>query len=84
MRFCCTHSLDWLALAHFSMTADPKFVIYMGKDKFENEELIRWSFPEDIWLAPCASNIRSLTAVGAGSTSMTCRLRTSICASLRA
>lgn len=21
----------------------------MGKDKFENEDLIRWSFPEDVW-----------------------------------
>ena len=24
-------------------------VLYMGKDKFENEELIRWGWPEDIW-----------------------------------
>lgn len=72
------------ALANCSVNADPKFVIYMGKDKFENEELIRWSFPEDIWLVPCVSNVRSLTAVGAGSTSMTYRLRTSTCASLRA
>lgn len=22
-------------------------VIYMGKDKFENEELLRWGWPED-------------------------------------
>ncbi|KAE9587038.1 hypothetical protein Lal_00004864 [Lupinus albus] len=25
------------------------FIIFMGLDKFENEELIRYGFPEDIW-----------------------------------
>jgi hypothetical protein len=25
------------------------YTIYMGKDKYENEELIRWGWPEDIW-----------------------------------
>eukprot|EP01100_Stratorugosa_tubuloviscum_P012473 TRINITY_DN594_c1_g1_i1.p1 TRINITY_DN594_c1_g1~~TRINITY_DN594_c1_g1_i1.p1 ORF type:complete len:206 (-),score=84.44 TRINITY_DN594_c1_g1_i1:68-685(-) len=25
------------------------FKIYMGRDKFENEELIKYGFPEDIW-----------------------------------
>ena len=24
-------------------------ILYMGKDKFENEELIRFGFPEDVW-----------------------------------
>ena len=24
-------------------------LIYMGKDKFENEELLKYGFPEDIW-----------------------------------
>jgi len=24
-------------------------VIYMGKDKFENESLIEYSFPHDVW-----------------------------------
>lgn len=28
---------------------DPKYLIYMGKDKYENEELIRYGLPEDIW-----------------------------------
>ena len=23
--------------------------IYMGKDKFENEDLIKWGWPEDVW-----------------------------------
>jgi hypothetical protein len=25
------------------------YVIYMGKDKFENEDLIRWGLPTDVW-----------------------------------
>ncbi|XP_065314779.1 coiled-coil domain-containing protein 25-like isoform X2 [Gordionus sp. m RMFG-2023] len=28
---------------------EPPALLYMGKDKFENEELIRWGWPEDIW-----------------------------------
>lgn len=24
-------------------------VLYMGKDKYENEDLIRYGFPEDVW-----------------------------------
>ena len=27
----------------------PSAFIYMGRDKFENEELIRYGLPEDIW-----------------------------------
>lgn len=27
----------------------PEACIYMGNDKFENEELIKWGWPEDIW-----------------------------------
>lgn len=29
--------------------AENKYVVYMGKDKFENEDLIKWGWPEDIW-----------------------------------
>ena len=25
------------------------YMIYMGKDKFENEELLKYGWPEDIW-----------------------------------
>ena len=25
------------------------YMIYMGKDKVENEELIRWGLPVDVW-----------------------------------
>lgn len=28
------------------------FTIFMGLDKHENEELIKYGFPEDIWLVP--------------------------------
>jgi len=24
-------------------------MIYMGKDKFENEELLKWGWTEDVW-----------------------------------
>lgn len=27
----------------------PPLMIYMGADKTENEELIRWGWPEDVW-----------------------------------
>ena len=30
-------------------SSDSRFIIYLGKDKFENEELIKWGFPNDIW-----------------------------------
>jgi len=29
--------------------SDPRFIVYMGKDKFENEKLIEWGWPEDLW-----------------------------------
>jgi len=29
--------------------SDPKYIVYMGKDKFENEDLIKYGWPEDIW-----------------------------------
>jgi predicted ribosome quality control (RQC) complex YloA/Tae2 family protein len=25
------------------------YTLYMGKDKFENEDLIRYGWPEDVW-----------------------------------
>lgn len=28
---------------------DPEYVCYLGKDKEENEELIKYSWPEDVW-----------------------------------
>ena len=34
---------------YFDSAADEKAVIYMGKDKFENEELLKNAFPTDIW-----------------------------------
>uniref|UniRef100_A0A096M3T4 Coiled-coil domain-containing protein 25 n=1 Tax=Poecilia formosa TaxID=48698 RepID=A0A096M3T4_POEFO len=32
-----------------SAVVDPPFTIYMGKDKYENEDLIKYGWPEDIW-----------------------------------
>ncbi|EPT00269.1 hypothetical protein FOMPIDRAFT_1023863 [Fomitopsis schrenkii] len=34
----------------FKSTAiDPPIVIYMGKDKVENEDLIKYAWPQDVW-----------------------------------
>ena len=33
----------------FSYTSSEGYYIYMGKDKFENEDLIRYGFMEDVW-----------------------------------
>ncbi|VDK70985.1 unnamed protein product [Litomosoides sigmodontis] len=32
-----------------SNVTDPPVMLYMGVDKFENENLIKWGWPEDIW-----------------------------------
>ncbi|XP_015785338.1 coiled-coil domain-containing protein 25 [Tetranychus urticae] len=32
-----------------SEIVSPPMVIYMGVDKYENEELIKWGWPEDVW-----------------------------------
>ena len=36
-------------MVFFFTPSDPRFVIYMGRDKHENEELIRWGWPCDVW-----------------------------------
>ena len=33
----------------FVKCSDPRFTIYLGKDKYENEELIKYGFPIDVW-----------------------------------
>ena len=33
----------------FFFTAKDGTFLYMGKDKFENESLIQWGWPEDVW-----------------------------------
>jgi len=30
-------------------SSDSQYIIYMGKDKYENEHLIRWGWPEDLF-----------------------------------
>lgn len=32
-----------------SNVVSPAYTIYMGLDKNENEDLIKWGFPEDVW-----------------------------------
>ncbi|KAJ3606900.1 hypothetical protein NHX12_026418 [Muraenolepis orangiensis] len=32
-----------------SAVVNPPYTIYMGKDKYENEDLIKYGWPEDIW-----------------------------------
>ncbi|KAI8123680.1 hypothetical protein FF38_08192 [Lucilia cuprina] len=32
-----------------SNVVDPPAVLYMGRDKYENEDLIKWGWPEDVW-----------------------------------
>ena len=32
-----------------SNVVQPPAKLFMGLDKFENEELIRWGWPEDVW-----------------------------------
>ncbi|XP_023327214.1 coiled-coil domain-containing protein 25 isoform X2 [Eurytemora carolleeae] len=35
---------------YFTSTAvDPPVTLFMGMDKFENEHLIKWGWPEDVW-----------------------------------
>ncbi|KAI9260029.1 hypothetical protein EDC94DRAFT_520570 [Helicostylum pulchrum] len=38
-----------MVLYYTSNLVDPPVTIYMGKDKFENDDLITYGFPEDIW-----------------------------------
>lgn len=38
-----------MVLYYTSNVVTPPATIYMGKDKFENEDLIKYGFPEDVW-----------------------------------
>ncbi|VDN04563.1 unnamed protein product [Thelazia callipaeda] len=38
-----------MVIRYFSNVVDPPVMLYMGVDKFENENLIRWGWPEDVW-----------------------------------
>eukprot|EP00766_Chilomastix_caulleryi_P000958 gnl/Chilomastix_caulleri/1936.p1 GENE.gnl/Chilomastix_caulleri/1936~~gnl/Chilomastix_caulleri/1936.p1 ORF type:complete len:181 (-),score=33.27 gnl/Chilomastix_caulleri/1936:133-642(-) len=33
----------------FRSIKDPKYIMYVGDDKYENETILKYSFPEDIW-----------------------------------
>mmetsp|Transcript_14010 Transcript_14010/g.35789 ORF Transcript_14010/g.35789 Transcript_14010/m.35789 type:complete len:209 (+) Transcript_14010:268-894(+) len=36
-------------MVFFFTTVDSRYRVFMGKDKFENENLIKYGWPEDIW-----------------------------------
>lgn len=38
-----------MVLYFTSNVVSPPYLIYVGEDKHENEELIRWGWPEDVW-----------------------------------
>ncbi|KAI9738471.1 MAG: Coiled-coil domain-containing protein 25 [Claussenomyces sp. TS43310] len=43
-----------------SSTVVPKAFIYVGKDKVENEELIKFGLEEDVWFVCKNRSLRSL------------------------
>ena len=32
-----------------SNVSDPPTTLFMGRDKYENEDLIKYGWPEDVW-----------------------------------
>ncbi|PAV16863.1 cytoplasmic [Pyrrhoderma noxium] len=38
-----------MVLFFSSIALDPPVTIYMGKDKYENEDLIKYAWPQDVW-----------------------------------
>ena len=32
-----------------SAVSDPPTTLFMGRDKYENEDLIKYGWPEDVW-----------------------------------
>ncbi|KAJ8487269.1 hypothetical protein ONZ51_g4300 [Trametes cubensis] len=38
-----------MVLFFTSTAVNPPATIYMGKDKFENEDLIKYAWPQDVW-----------------------------------
>jgi len=36
-------------MVYFFVPIDSKYVLYMGRDKYENEELLKYGWNEDIW-----------------------------------
>nr|CAG4652252.1 EOG090X0G3O [Triops cancriformis] len=38
-----------MVLYFLSTAVSPPVTLFMGEDKYENEELIKWGWPEDVW-----------------------------------
>lgn len=49
LRVTCCFDVKAFKMVFYFTPCDPNYVIYMGKDKFENEELIKYGLPTDIW-----------------------------------
>merc|ERR1711993_122652 len=44
-----TTTTTTMVLYYTSTAVDPPVRLYVGRDKHENEELIRWGWDEDVW-----------------------------------
>lgn len=51
------------------------YTIYMGADKNENEELIKYGLPEDVWYVRTSSLAAATSYFLATTTTTTCRMR---------
>ncbi|XP_075719911.1 coiled-coil domain-containing protein 25 [Rhinoderma darwinii] len=51
-----------------SNVVSPAYTIYMGKDKYENEDLIKYGWPEDIWYVDNYNNLLIFTFLYKGQT----------------
>ena len=45
----------WAMRSHVSAVVSPPAFLYMGRDKFENENLIKFGWPEDVWFVSARS-----------------------------
>jgi predicted ribosome quality control (RQC) complex YloA/Tae2 family protein len=41
--------LAWIIMVFYFESRCGEYTIYMGKDKYENEDLIKYGLPEDVW-----------------------------------
>jgi hypothetical protein len=39
------------------------YLLYMGKDKYENDDLIKYAWPEDVCPTPTPSSVRAAARV---------------------
>ncbi|VDM69862.1 unnamed protein product [Strongylus vulgaris] len=52
IQCCCSkqaNKINNMVIKFTSNVVDPPVLLYMGVDKYENEELIKYGWPEDVW-----------------------------------